>query len=1306
MQGTENVGGGNGGEEGGGGGEEGGGGNRCSGDEAMQGTENVGGGNRDGGGEGGGGGEEGGGGGLVLTAAAAPPGRRGRRRRRGAAAAVRTQDIIQVSHCGLCGIECDIEARSCPNCKSLICPTCASISVGLLDAVKPFLKGQLPCAAWVGLFCLSCQSVQDFDCCLSECLRDVLSATSVSMNRRKIDFECERLWYHVGLLFAVGGPFSGFFFDDNFRECVEKMVNHEAKKSKALVSIAPWEAEVLALDSKTILSVARNYAARFKLEPFGTREPFGARNGTDLNKTDDERFRILYVSPDLGDHPTAHLMAGELLEMATSELAHVVLLCVATPDRLEALNVSSSRYRKELERVFGKDLLKVGHLEDQEITQHINDFCPQVIYLAGFHQDGDRIGIFEGLAGGPLIVQAVAHASTTGSKAVHYLLCNQEVLPKTMQKYFTERFLYVDAPFLPNSMMQFFGHLLDELSQLRNDLLKRSVERESRRMPGEAKIIVNIAKPDRLEKRFFEMAIAILVSNPDALLFLVDHGYPAFRQRIQAHFKQQGLQGRVVFMPFQALETGELHRFLALCDLYLDTLAYNSHTAGHDAIFANGVFITVEGTRLSSRVGADLLRHFGCPENICADPAAAVARVNQLLQNPELLANARMKADRCRAASEMYNNKRRSEIVIAALIRAFEEAVEQRKQKQVCSASASQQLVGGASASQELSDSDLGFVCGVMEELGIVMQGESEIKGRFLIIRAQFREVSVVVKITSELDAAFRELLARDGKLSEFGMQLFPQLLPFDENWVSGADTELDVLQIPCNGKTLFAVIEEVHAHRAAAMFDALSLEWRAKPAEDTVVRTSCLIIALVKALKCLHERGKAYGGDPRECKLSLLKDGYGKEAPAYVQHLGEVYSLLLGGADHLIDPLVPCTFLTQELSNEAPQRRRAGSNRSIAVLDRSRKAAAVSVRVSTRKIGSSASLSFSHVRGMLVNQVRETGSHFSIAKAQSDDLRKAALAVLNAILGKTVQETVVAGKGACDLFRIWLGTLSDHEFQNMTGIRSRDHVNDDLCRHSMKTVSQLEALFELLALLVRRDELLQAQEVLASNPFPGMAVPSNAYPGGLESAPEAERNDLQSCTKLMKQIGERVLHIYVPGRILDWNHEPKKLIPVWLVYKWEEDKKKFYRSLFTAAEGERDEFGALYHSPIETDAVRMGHRSKVHFLAFPTCKTVMDGRPRAFDDTAKSVAAGEVAQYANSCLNESGGHYRVANCAREWNQNWTTLDTSRSSGRIADAIMGLKLVSKVEKYKELLYPYNWGKYDADHLRQLTSTKS
>ena len=152
-------------------------------------------------------------------------------------------------------------------------------------------------------------------------------------------------------------------------------------------------------------------------------------------------------------------------------------------------------------------------------------------------------------------------------------------------------------------------------------------------------------------------------------------------------------------MPFQELENGELHRVLALIDVYLDTPAYNGHTACHDALWANGVLVTVRGKSLAARVGADLLHHFGTPENICDDAASAVARANELLQDPTCLSVARKKADHCRATSQMYDNAHRAEIVIDALVRAFKETVmEQEKDKALgCS----------ASASQHLSDSDV-----------------------------------------------------------------------------------------------------------------------------------------------------------------------------------------------------------------------------------------------------------------------------------------------------------------------------------------------------------------------------------------------------------------------------------------------------------------------------------------------------------------------------------------------------------------------------------------------------------------------
>ena len=1234
------------------------------------------------------GGEDGGG--EVALAAAAAPGR-GRRRGGGAAAASRRlgHDRSQVSVCVLCSDESDIELRYCPNCKAPVCQMCSSISVGLHGAVKPFLQKR-PCAAWVELHCLVCQSVEDFDQSLSKCLQDVLTATENSLKSPNIDSSSETLWYYVGLLFAVGGPFSGVVFPDQFRQSVEKMLIHETTPRKGkrpgsiLSSISPWEAEMLGLDPGLILTLARNHAGKYKLKPFVARaEPHGRRP------------LILYVSADIGHHPTAHLMSGELKAMATSKRADVWLLCVAAPDRLAALDISSSPYRTVLKQVYRDRFLELGGLKNNEIAERINQICPHLIYLAGFHQDGDRIAIFEGLTSSPVIVQGVAHASTTGSNAVHRLLCNQHVLPENLQKNFSEKFLYVDAPFLPNSFKEFFSHDVERLTKLRNDMQIRRTERESCGMPH-AKVIGSIAKPDRLESQFFDMAIAILRANPDTVLVLVDHGYPAFRQRKEASFKKQGLEGRIVFMPFQDLPNGDLHRFLALIDVCLDTPLYNAHTAGHDALWANGVLITVEGTRLPSRIGADLQRYFGCPENICKDAAEAVARVNGLLQDPLLLSEARAKADRCRASSTMYDNAHRAEIVIEALLRAFEDTVEesvrnQRKRLGVCSASESQQL---------LKD-ELPYLSGVMGGLGIELTGESESNGRFLMLWARFRHVSVVVKITHELDAAFRELLARDGKLGEFGLQLYPQLLPFDENL---PDSELDVLQMPCNGKNVFAVIEEVQAHHAAAMFDALSQEWRAKPAEGTVIRTSCLILALLKVLNFLHARRKAYGGDPRDCKLSRLEDGYHKRAPAYVEHLGEVYSLLLGGADHLIDLSAPCTFSTQESSN-AEQKRRRATPRSSAVWEKSQRASSSAVRTSLRRIGSNASIPARVVRETLIGSGHAAQSDFNIAKAQRDDLRKAAMAVLNAILGRTGQGTVVAGewRGACDLFRVWLETLSDDEFRNMTGISCRNPVADALCHHSMNTPTQFKALFELLALLLG-EAPLDAKEVLDSNPFSGMAVPSNAYPDGLESAPEAVRNDLRACPPLMRRIEDRVLHMYVAGRTLEWNKNQKTLIPVWLVYTWEQNKTKLCRSLFTAAEGKLGNLGAIYHSPLVTDDALTIYLSKVHFLQFPACKTVMDGRPRAFDDTPKAVAAGEVAQYANSSQNETGCHTRMANCTRDWHPEWKSLDTTRSARIKDDAAMGLRLTRNVDKYEELLYPYTWGKYDSDHLRHFTAS--
>jgi hypothetical protein len=185
-----------------------------------------------------------------------------------------------------------------------------------------------------------------------------------------------------------------------------------------------------------------------------------------------------------------------------------------------------------------------------------------------------------------------------------------------------------------------------------------------------------------------------------------------------------------------------------------------------------------------------------------------------------------------------------------------------------------------------------------------------------------------------------------------------------------------------------------------------------------------------------------------------------------------------------------------------------------------------------------------------------------------------------------------------------------------------------------------------------------------------------------------------------MQQIKEKVLHIYVAGRTVEWSKEQKRVIPTWLVFDWDDAKKEFNRSLWTAADGNYGDLAAIYLTRREDDEAISKFLSPIHLIKFPTCKSVMDGKPRALDDTHKAVAAGEVGQYANSSRNESGMIYRTPNCSRDWSKDWKRLDLLGNCQRRSDVALGLKLLRRVQMYEEIHYEYYWGKYRGNHREQ------
>jgi hypothetical protein len=410
-----------------------------------------------------------------------------------------------------------------------------------------------------------------------------------------------------------------------------------------------------------------------------------------------------------------------------------------------------------------------------------------------------------------------------------------------------------------------------------------------------------------------------------------------------------------------------------------------------------------------------------------------------------------------------------------------------------------------------------------------------------------------------------------------------------------------------------------------------------------------------------------------------------------------QVFSLLLGGAEGLMDPSVVNHFPDCEQSG-------AKASNLASLHGRQPRQAA---RVSARATLMDASLSYHEVKEQLA--VPGAQACGCIRRAQRDDLRRIATAVTNAIVGKKDQKTEVKefeGFTSSGLVKRWLDRLSDAEFSKATGLDSKGETDEGALYQRMKEnteyMARFKALFELLANMLG-DEDLEVSDILKSQPFTSMPPLRRAYPEGLDSVPEGRlRESMRESTPLVMSPSTKIMHYWVAGRTLpNWNGrgEDRKLIATWLVLTWNEAKQRYYRSVLTAEAGNEGDFGAIYHVRLEWCEAFMSGIDKRFILKLPTSDIVrMDGTPRSLDAAPKAVQAGNVAQYVNSNLDELGDTICSANCTREWTPEWNTYGKKpfetqlRANPSILS--MALKLTCALKPYQELFYPYHWGKFE------------
>jgi predicted O-linked N-acetylglucosamine transferase (SPINDLY family) len=341
-----------------------------------------------------------------------------------------------------------------------------------------------------------------------------------------------------------------------------------------------------------------------------------------------DRIRIGYLSGDLREHATAHLMAGvfEHHDRARFEIW-----------ALDNTMDEASPMRTRLAAAFDQ-VLPVRGLSDEEAARRVAaahiDILVNVNGYAGEH----RAAIC-GWRPAPLQVNYLGFPGTLGMPYMDYILADPMLIRQDETLFYSEK-----VAWLPGSY---------QCNDDKRGIAGAEVTRAAFGLPKDGFVCCCINSGHKLTPSVFAVWMRLLSQVEGSVLWLAD-GQPAMRANLIAAAAAQGIaRARLVFAA--RLPADRHLARLKLADLFLDTLPYNAHTSASDALWAGVPLLTCRGGSFASRVGASLLTAVGLPEMITENLADYEALALALARDPARLAALRRKLAANRLTTSLFD---------------------------------------------------------------------------------------------------------------------------------------------------------------------------------------------------------------------------------------------------------------------------------------------------------------------------------------------------------------------------------------------------------------------------------------------------------------------------------------------------------------------------------------------------------------------------------------------------------------------------------------------------------------------------
>ncbi len=387
-------------------------------------------------------------------------------------------------------------------------------------------------------------------------------------------------------------------------------------------AIEPFAFQGLADDPQELLSCAITYAsARFPAQP--TRA-LPARPAATRVPT------IGYVCGEFREHATSLLMAG-VWEAHDRERFRIVAFDNGHDD--------GSALRRRILGAFD-DVIPIGTLDDARAAATVREHKVDILVdLNGYYGLG-RQGLFAHRPA-PLQVNYLGFPGTLGAAYYDYLVADRHVVPPGEERHYVERVVRLPHCYQAN----------DD----RRRVDDRVPTRAEAGLPERGFVFCCFNNSYKILPQVFDVWTRLLGRIEGSVMWLFASTTLAARH-LRSEAQRRGIApDRLVFAPPVA-PSAHLARH-RLADLVLDTLPYNAHTTGSDALWMGVPIVTCRGHAFAGRVGASLLHAAGLPELVTSSLAEYEALAARLASEAGELSEVRAKLLQARSGSPLFDTR-------------------------------------------------------------------------------------------------------------------------------------------------------------------------------------------------------------------------------------------------------------------------------------------------------------------------------------------------------------------------------------------------------------------------------------------------------------------------------------------------------------------------------------------------------------------------------------------------------------------------------------------------------------------------